>query len=118
MQEATANLRVYANGLDPVPPPGFALTSDPSGPPLLPGTRLLVTLATYNERDNLAGLTAAIHVAVPAADVLVIDDNSPDGTGVLADELGRGDPRVRVLHRNGKLGLGTAILAGMRYAID
>jgi dolichol-phosphate mannosyltransferase len=77
-----------------------------------------VSLATYNERDNLTDLVAAIHAAVPRADVLVIDDNSPDGTGELADELGRRDPRVRVLHRPGKLGLGTALLAAMRYAMS
>jgi dolichol-phosphate mannosyltransferase len=118
MQETTANLRAYPNGLDPVPPPGFASMPDPSRPPVPPGTRLLVTLATYNEHDNLAGLIACIHAAAPSADVLVIDDSSPDGTGALADELGRRDPRIRVLHRSGKLGLGTAILAGMRYAID
>src|SRR5438552_6838145 len=82
------------------------------------GERLLVATATYNERDNLADLVAAIHAQVPAADVLVIDDNSPDGTGRLADELAARDRRVRVLHRPGKLGLGTATLAGMRYAIE
>src|SRR5205085_9712405 len=80
--------------------------------------RLLVSIATYNERDNLAELVAAIHAEMPRADVLVIDDNSPDGTGALADDLGRSDPRVHVLHRAGKLGLGTAILVGMRHAID
>lgn len=79
--------------------------------------RVLVSTATYNERDNLAALVAEIHRHVPAADVLVIDDNSPDGTGKLADELAARDPRVHVLHRAGKLGLGTAILAGMRYAM-
>jgi dolichol-phosphate mannosyltransferase len=80
--------------------------------------RVLISLATYNERDNLAPLIAAIHEAVPHADILVVDDNSPDGTGKLADELGAADPRIRVLHRTGKLGLGTAILAGARYALD
>jgi dolichol-phosphate mannosyltransferase len=79
--------------------------------------RILVSLATYKERENLAPLVKEIHTVVPAADVLVIDDNSPDGTGRLADELAAFDPRVRVLHRAGKLGLGTAILAGMRYAL-
>jgi dolichol-phosphate mannosyltransferase len=78
----------------------------------------LVSLATYNERDNLAPLLAEIHKAVPAAELLVIDDNSPDGTGRLADELAASNPRLHVLHRPGKLGLGTAILAGMRYALD
>lgn len=83
----------------------------------IPG-RVLVSLATYNERDNLAPLVTAIHAAVPTAEILVIDDNSPDGTGRLADTLSSADPRVRTLHRPGKLGLGTAILAGMRYAMD
>jgi dolichol-phosphate mannosyltransferase len=80
--------------------------------------RILISVATYNERENLAPLLREIHAHVPAAEVLVTDDNSPDGTGQLADELADADPRVHVLHRPGKLGLGTAILAGMRYAID
>ena len=80
--------------------------------------RILVALATYNERDNLAPLLAEIHKAVPAADLLVIDDNSPDGTGKLADDLAAGNPRLHVLHRPGKLGLGTAILSGMHYALE
>lgn len=80
--------------------------------------RLLVTLCTYNERDNIGPLIAEIHQHVPQADVLVIDDNSPDGTGLLADELAATDSQVRVLHREGKQGLGTAILAGFRYAIE
>jgi dolichol-phosphate mannosyltransferase len=80
--------------------------------------RILVSLATYNERDNLAALIREIHAAVPAAEVLVTDDNSPDGTGRLAEELAAADPRIHVVHRAGKLGLGTAILSGMRYALD
>jgi dolichol-phosphate mannosyltransferase len=80
--------------------------------------RILISLATYNERDNLAPLLAEIHKAVPSADLLVIDDNSPDGTGKLADELASGNPRLHVLHRTGKLGLGTAILTGMHYALE
>ena len=80
------------------------------------GERVLIAMATYNERDNLAPLIQEIHRVVPEADVLVIDDNSPDGTGKLADEIAAADPRVHALHRAGKLGLGTAILAGMRYA--
>jgi dolichol-phosphate mannosyltransferase len=86
--------------------------------PSADSARILVSLATYNERDNLAPLLAEIHKVVPSADLLVIDDNSPDGTGQLADELAVGNPHLRVLHRPGKLGLGTAILAGMRYALD
>jgi len=80
--------------------------------------RILVSLATYNERDNLAPLVRAVHEQLPAADVLVIDDNSPDGTGRVADELAAADPRVRVLHRPGKLGLGTALIAAMKYAME
>jgi dolichol-phosphate mannosyltransferase len=81
-------------------------------------SRLLVSLATYNEHDNLRPLIEAIHQNAPDAHILVIDDNSPDGTGRLADELAAKDSRIHVLHRPGKLGLGTATLAGMRYAID
>jgi dolichol-phosphate mannosyltransferase len=80
--------------------------------------RILVSLATYNERENLAPLLAEIQKEVPSADLLVIDDNSPDGTGRLADELAAGNPRLHVLHRPGKMGLGTAILAGMLYALE
>ncbi len=87
-------------------------------PPTEPPPRVLVSLATYNERDNLGPLVREIRAAVPGADVLVIDDNSPDGTGRLADELAAADPHVRVLHRAGKLGLGTAILTAMRHAAD
>lgn len=86
----------------------------PSDPP----PRILVSLATYNERDNLAPLLAEIQKEAPSAELLVIDDNSPDGTGRLADELAAQNPRLHVLHRPGKLGLGTAILAGMRYALE
>lgn len=80
--------------------------------------RLLVTLCTYNERDNLAALVPEIRQYAPTAEILVIDDNSPDGTGEIADDCAARDPRVHVLHRAGKLGLGTAILAGFRYALD
>jgi dolichol-phosphate mannosyltransferase len=77
-----------------------------------------VSLATYNERDNLAPLLWEVQKTLPAAEVLVIDDNSPDGTGRLADELAARNPQVHVLHRPGKLGLGTATLAAMRYAME
>lgn len=80
--------------------------------------RTIVAIATYNERGNLAPLIQEIHRHTPQVDVLVVDDNSPDGTGQLADELAAADPRIHVVHRTGKLGLGTAILAGLRYAID
>jgi dolichol-phosphate mannosyltransferase len=79
--------------------------------------RYLVSVATYNERENLAGLAAEILAQIPHADLLVVDDNSPDGTGNLADELAARDPRIHVIHRSGKLGLGTAIIAAMKYAL-
>jgi dolichol-phosphate mannosyltransferase len=79
--------------------------------------RLLVTLCTYNERENLARLAAEIHRHAPEADVLVVDDASPDGTGRLADEIAAADVRVKVLHRAGKLGLGTATLAAFRHGL-
>jgi dolichol-phosphate mannosyltransferase len=79
--------------------------------------RLLVSVATYNERDNIVRLIEEIHRHAPRADVLVVDDNSPDGTGRVVDELAAKDPRVKALHRPGKLGLGTAIVAAMRYAM-
>jgi len=80
--------------------------------------RLLVTVATYNELENLPDLVAAIFAEVPHADILVIDDNSPDGTGRWCDEQAAQDHRVHCLHRSGKLGLGTATIAGMQYAIE
>src|SRR3954462_1182505 len=79
--------------------------------------RVLVVTPTYNERDNLADFIAAVHAALPSADLLVVDDASPDGTGALGDALAAADPRVRVLHRAGKLGLGTAYVDGFRHAL-
>jgi dolichol-phosphate mannosyltransferase len=78
----------------------------------------LVTVATYNEIENLPPLVDEIFRHAPQADVLVIDDNSPDGTGRWCDERAGTEPRLRCLHREGKLGLGSAILAGMKYGID
>ncbi|MBM3970187.1 MAG: polyprenol monophosphomannose synthase [Planctomycetes bacterium] len=80
--------------------------------------RLLITLCTYNEYENLPRLIPEIHAIAPDADVLVIDDNSPDGTGQLAEDLAAADSRIKVLHRAGKLGLGTATVAGFRLAIE
>jgi len=74
--------------------------------------RACVVLPTYNERENLLRIVPAILAAWPELDVLVVDDSSPDGTGALADELAARDPRVRVLHRQRKEGLGRAYLAG------
>ena len=81
-------------------------------------SRLLVSLATYNERDNIGKLIHDILETVPTADVLVIDDNSPDGTGQLVNEMAAANPQIRVIHRAGKLGLGTALLAAMNYAMQ
>jgi len=81
-------------------------------------SRLLVTVATYNEIENLPRLVEAIWDVAPPADVLVIDDNSPDGTGRWCDEKATSEPRLKCVHRAGKLGLGTATVAGMQYAIE
>jgi dolichol-phosphate mannosyltransferase len=78
----------------------------------------LICLPTYQERENLGPMVEAILGAVPDVDVLVIDDNSPDGTGRLADELAANEPRVHVLHRQGKEGLGKAYLAGFAWALQ
>lgn len=79
--------------------------------------RLLIALATYNEIDNLPGLVDEIQRVLPAADLLVVDDNSPDGTGAWCDERAGVDPHLKCLHRPGKLGLGSATLAAMRVAL-
>jgi dolichol-phosphate mannosyltransferase len=83
-------------------------------PPLLP----VILLPTYNEAGNLPRMLRAIRQVLPSAEVLVIDDNSPDGTGVLADEAAEDDRRVHVAHRPGKQGLGVAYRYGYRWALD
>ena len=75
-------------------------------------------LPTYEEAENLPGIAAAILESLPGATLLVVDDNSPDGTGRLAEELAAADPRIRVHHRPGKAGLGRAYLDGFRQALD
>lgn len=80
--------------------------------------RTLVLVPTYDERENLVPLVERVHALRPEVDVLVIDDDSPDGTGELADTLAAADPRVRVLHRERKEGLGRAYLAGFGYALE
>lgn len=79
---------------------------------------VLVVLPTYNERENLGHLVPDIFAAVPTARLWVIDDNSPDGTGLLADELALLDRRVRVIHRPNKLGLGTAYAEAFTQALE
>jgi len=80
--------------------------------------KTIILIPTYNEYDNLRPLLEAIFTNAPETDVLIIDDNSPDGTGKLADEIHQEDQRVHVMHRPGKLGLGTAYIAGFKHAID
>jgi dolichol-phosphate mannosyltransferase len=82
-----------------------------------PTVPVLVVIPTYEERDNLEPVLSRLHAAVPTADVLIVDDASPDGTGELADALAAADPRISVLHRAGKAGLGAAYLAGFAAAL-
>jgi dolichol-phosphate mannosyltransferase len=86
--------------------------------PVPASPRILVSLATYNEAGNIEALITEIHKFVPQADILVIDDNSPDKTWEIVERLGTTDPRIKLLKRPGKLGLGTATLAAMKYAMD
>jgi dolichol-phosphate mannosyltransferase len=80
--------------------------------------RTLVIIPTYNERENLPLIVERLRGALPNAHNLIVDDNSPDGTGVLADELADADRRTHVLHRTAKSGLGTAYVAGFRWGLD
>jgi dolichol-phosphate mannosyltransferase len=81
------------------------------------GAGALIVIPTYQEALNLPKIVPAVLAALPAAHVLVVDDASPDGTGELADELSALDPRVHVLHRSGKEGLGKAYVDGFRWAL-
>ncbi|HET9348986.1 MAG TPA: polyprenol monophosphomannose synthase [Arthrobacter sp.] len=80
--------------------------------------RALVVVPTYNEAANLPSIVPQILAQDPRIDVLIVDDNSPDGTGQLADEMAAANERVHVLHRPGKGGLGKAYLAGFRWALE
>lgn len=80
--------------------------------------RVLVCIPTYNERENLPPVVERLRASVPDADILVLDDNSPDGTGEVADKLAADDAHVHVLHRTAKEGLGRAYLAGFRWALE
>jgi dolichol-phosphate mannosyltransferase len=77
-----------------------------------------VIIPTYNERDNIGPITARVRSAVPGADLLIVDDNSPDMTGRIADELAAADRHLHVLHRQAKAGLGAAYIAGFQWALD
>jgi dolichol-phosphate mannosyltransferase len=84
---------------------------------LAAGRGVWVVLPVYNERENLEGIAAAILASLPEAELLVVDDSSPDGTGMLADTIAAREPRVQVLHRPGKEGLGAAYRHGFRWAL-
>jgi dolichol-phosphate mannosyltransferase len=81
------------------------------------GARPLVVIPTYDERENIASIVEAIHRNLPQATIWIVDDNSPDGTGHIADELAAKDPRVGVIHRAGKMGLGTAYVEAFQHAL-
>ncbi|MBM4091970.1 MAG: polyprenol monophosphomannose synthase [Planctomycetes bacterium] len=80
--------------------------------------RILIALATYNERENLPPLVDEIRLRVPKAELLVVDDNSPDGTGQWIAERAKGDPRIHCIHQAQKTGLGAAIIAAYRFAVQ
>ena len=82
-----------------------------------PAPRAVMVVPTYNERANLEWIVGRLRAAQPAVDVLVVDDGSPDGTGAIADRLAAADPRVHVLHRTEKAGLGAAYLHGFEVAL-
>jgi dolichol-phosphate mannosyltransferase len=77
----------------------------------------LIVVPTYNERDNVREISERLLAALPGAEVLFVDDNSPDGTGALLDEMAAKGPRVHVMHRAGKLGLGTAYVEGFGWGL-
>ncbi|NHA68329.1 polyprenol monophosphomannose synthase [Phycicoccus flavus] len=87
-------------------------------PDRAPIQRVAVLIPTYNERETLPVAVRGVRAALPEADVVVLDDASPDGTGDVADELAAADPQVHVLHRTRKEGLGAAYLAGFRWALE
>ena len=79
--------------------------------------KALVIIPTYNERENVPRIVPAVLSQDPSLEVLIVDDGSPDGTGQVADEMAAADPRIHVLHRTGKLGLGTAYITGFKWAL-
>ena len=83
-----------------------------------PMERTLVIIPTYNEADNVRPIAGAVLENLPEAHLLFVDDNSPDGTGALADGLAAGDARIHVLHRDAKDGLGRAYVAGFKWALE
>jgi dolichol-phosphate mannosyltransferase len=91
----------------------------PSAPSAEPSAeRIVIVMPTYNERQNLESIAGRVRAALPEADLLVVDDNSPDGTGDIADKLAEADPHVQVMHRTDKAGLGMAYIAGFGWALE
>lgn len=81
--------------------------------------KIAVVIPTYNEAENIKKITAEVlSLNIPGLEIIIVDDNSPDGTGKIADDLKALNSRIRVVHRLGKLGLGTAYLEGFKYALD
>ena len=80
--------------------------------------RIVVIIPTFNERESLAAIVGRVRSSVPEVEILIIDDNSPDGTGAIADELAAAEPKVQVMHRLGKEGLGAAYLAGFSWTLQ
>lgn len=80
--------------------------------------RVVTIIPTYNEIQSLPLTVSRLRKSVPDSDVLVVDDNSPDGTGDLADRMAAEDPAIHVLHRRGKEGLGAAYVAGFKWGLD
>jgi Glycosyltransferases involved in cell wall biogenesis len=80
--------------------------------------KTLIIIPTYDERENVGRITDLVHKSAPNAAILFVDDNSPDGTGVLLDEMAAKDPLVNVLHRPGKAGLGRAYIAGFQWGLE
>ncbi|MEO6776698.1 MAG: glycosyltransferase, partial [Kofleriaceae bacterium] len=87
--------------------------------------KALIIVPTYNERENVPGIAERFLAAIPGVELLFVDDNSPDGTGQLLDDIAarsgtgaQGGPRVHVMHRAGKLGLGTAYVEGFKWALE
>lgn len=84
---------------------------------LMSASKTLIVTPTYNEKENLARFVEGVRAVLPTADIMIVDDNSPDGTGEIADRLAAKDEHVRVMHRSGKLGLGTAYLEAFRRGL-
>ena len=80
--------------------------------------RALIVVPTYNEKDNVRSVASAFLEYLPAAEILFVDDNSPDGTGEVLDEIASENERIQVMHRAGKLGLGTAYLEGFQWGLE